>query len=81
MQQEFLKEYIGLSTSESINYNYRLLRATTVFGALYLTKYGLQKDNPEDPMAVSLLRNLERNLASLDKDYNVMKVNNNLDNS
>lgn len=81
MQQEFLTTYLAQSTLKALDYNYQLLRATTVFGAMYLTKYGLKEGNPENPMSVSLLRNLERNLASLDQQYNVMKVNNNLNNN
>lgn len=81
MQQEFLTTYLAQSTPRALDYNYHLLRATAVFGTMYLTKYGLKKGHPENPMSISLLRNLERNLASLDQQYNVMKVNNNLNNS
>ncbi|HYT46273.1 MAG TPA: hypothetical protein VEP90_28345, partial [Methylomirabilota bacterium] len=77
MQQEFLTTYLAQSTPETLDNNYWLLRATTVFGAMYLTKYGLKKGHPENPMSVSLLRNLERNLASLDQQFHVMKAANN----
>ena len=77
MQQEFLTTYLAQSTPETLNNNYWLLRATTVFGAMYLTKYGLKKGHPENPMSVSLLRNLERNLVSLDQQFRIMKAANN----
>jgi hypothetical protein len=80
MQQEFLTTYLAQSTPKTLDHTYQLLRASTMFGAMYLTKYGVKKGHPENPMSVSLLSNLEGNLASLDQQYNVMKVNNNLNN-
>jgi hypothetical protein len=77
MQQEFLTTYLAQSTPETLEYNYQLLRATAVFGAMYLAKYGMRSGHPEHAMSVSLLRNLENNLTRLDQQYAAMKGNNN----
>lgn len=69
MQQQFLISYIEQSTADSIDYNYKLLKATVVFGAMYLAKYAMKSDSDEHPMAVSLLENLEGNLSILDNQY------------
>lgn len=72
-QQQFLTSYIEQSTDDSVDYNYKLLKATVVFGAIYLAKYAMRSDNSEHPMAVSLLKNLEGNLSILDNQYHIRK--------
>ncbi len=76
MQQQFLISYIEQSTANSVDYNYKLLKAVVVFGAMYLAKYAMRSDNGEHPMAVSLLKNLEGNLSILDNQYNIRGARN-----
>lgn len=76
MQQQFLATYIEQSTDNTIDYNYKLLKATAVFGAMFLAKYAMNPDNGEHPMAVSLLKNLEGNLSVLDSQYHLRKGGN-----
>lgn len=75
MQREFLNGFLAQSTPETLDENYKLIRTTAVFGALFLAKYGMAPDHGEHQMSVSLLGNLEQNLASLDAQYTALKAN------
>ncbi|OGM25663.1 hypothetical protein A3D00_02300 [Candidatus Woesebacteria bacterium RIFCSPHIGHO2_02_FULL_38_9] len=72
MQQEFLTTYLEFST-DSLESKYQLLKATAVFGSLYLASYGIKEGHKEHVMAESLLRNLENNLGILKQKYETMK--------
>lgn len=76
MQVQFLTSFLAASSHDAIEYNYQLLRATAVFGSMYLAKYGMAPDHVEHAMAKSLLGNLENNLAKLDEKYAEMKTAN-----
>jgi len=76
MQQQFLSAYLTKSTPEALEYNYQLLRATAVFGAMFLAKYGMKLEHSEHIMSESLLSNLEGNLAFLENTYNELKAMN-----
>lgn len=69
MQQEFLTTFLQESTPKNLDYNYQLIRATAVFGSMFLAKYAMSPDHSEHPMAQALLGSLTENLAKLDDKY------------
>lgn len=69
MQKRFLTTFLRETPQAEREATYKLLKTTAVFGSLYLAKYGMAKDHEEHVMSVSLLKNLEGNLASLDAEY------------
>lgn len=73
MQQEFLTAYLGLSTTDQLDYNHQLLQAVVVFGSMFQAKYAMSPDHHLHQMAKSLLSTLTDNLAILDHTYNILK--------
>lgn len=73
MQRQFITTYLRESKVEDIKYRYALMKETAVFGTIFLSRFGMNKDHPEHDMSITLLRSLERNLEVLGKQYSLLK--------
>lgn len=69
MQQEFITAFLQESAVDKREYNYQLIRASAVFGSMFLSKYAMKSDHKEHLMSQSLLGNLKENLKKLDEKY------------
>lgn len=66
MQQAFIQGMVDAPTQDSLEYRYKLTRASIVFGAMYMAKFGIDSAHRENQMTLKLLGSLEENLTFLD---------------
>ena len=73
MQRMFITTYLKESKTGDLKYRYTLMYESVVYGTVFLSRFGMELDNPEHDMTIALLSNLKPNLEALDNKYSLLK--------